>query len=178
MPSLKIAIDDSDHVQGGAHPLVTLVEYGDYECPYCGLAYLVVKQLQEQYWDILRFVFRNFPLSEAHPHALSAATTAEYAGACGFFWEVHDALYENQHRLGLPLYNAIIHGLDLPAAQLLSALEHNAYKEKIRSDFNGGVRNGVNGTPSFFFNGQRYNGPVDFNIMVEIIEELILTSHG
>ncbi|MCS5517353.1 thioredoxin domain-containing protein [Pseudomonas qingdaonensis] len=113
MATLKVPVSADDHRQGSAHAKVTLVEFGDYECPYCGEAYWMVKNLQQHFRDDLLFVFRNFPLTTAHPHALGAAVTAEYAGSRGFFWEAHDGLYENQDRLGLPLYRAIVlkHGL-------------------------------------------------------------------
>lgn len=175
MSSLKIPVGPNDHVQGGADAPVTLVEYGDYQCPACGQADPVVKQLQQRFGGELRLVFRNFPLTEAHPDALSAATVAEFAGAHGHFWEAHDALYENQRHLGWPLYEGIANALRLPADELRSALESGTYEEKIRSDFNGGVRSGVNGTPSFFINGTRFDGP-DFAGMAEAIDEQIAAS--
>jgi protein-disulfide isomerase len=175
MATLKIPVGPQDHVQGDANALVTLVEYGDYECPFCGAAYPIVKQLQEQFGADLRFVFRNFPITQLHPHAMGAASTAEYAAINGRFWDTHDALYENQQWLGLPLYEKIVIELGLPPANLLVALESGAFEEKIRSDFTGGVRSGVNGTPSFFINGTRFDG-LDFEAMAYAINAAIVTA--
>ncbi|MGB9428914.1 MAG: thioredoxin domain-containing protein [Gammaproteobacteria bacterium] len=172
MASLKIPVGPHDHTQGNAKAAVTLLEYGDYQCPSCGAAYPVVKQLQAQFADTLCFVFRNFPLTEMHPDALSAAMTAEFAGAHGPFWAAHDALYENQQELGWPLYQAIATRLHLPTGELRSALEAGAYEKRIRTDFNGGVRSGVNGTPTFFINGRRYDGPATFDDIAETIKQL------
>ena len=91
--------EDRDHIQGPADAPVTLVEYGDYECPYCGAAYPIVKELQDRLGERLRLVFRNFPITTSHPHAERAAEAAEAAAAQGSFWQMHDVLYENQKRL-------------------------------------------------------------------------------
>ena len=172
MSTLKDPVGPHNHVQGKSGAPVTLVEYGDYQCPSCGAAYPMIKQLQAQFSDDLRFVFRNFPLTEIHPDALSAAMTAEFADAHRHFWEVHHALYENQSQLGWPLYEAIASKLRLPTDALQSALEAGTYEKKIRDDFNGGVRSGVNGTPTFFINSQRYDGPSDFDDMKKSINQL------
>ncbi len=100
MSTLKVSVGPTDHIQGDATAGCTLVEYGDYECPHCGRAYPIVKRFQKHFGQRLRFVFRNFPLSEMHPHAESAAESAEFAGAHGKFWEMHDLLFENQDPLG------------------------------------------------------------------------------
>ena len=168
MATLKIPVGPEDHAQGDADAPVTLVEYGDYQCPYCGAAHPIVKQFQEQFGEDLRFVFRNFPIAEMHPNAMSAASTAEYAAANGRFWEAHDALFENQQRLGLPFYEELVIALGLLPEELYVALESGTFEEKIRSDFNGGVRSGVNGTPSFFINGTRFDGP-GFEAMADAI---------
>lgn len=176
MSTLKIPVGPHDHAQGRAKAAVTLLEYGDYQCPSCGAAYPMIKQLQAQFSDDLRFVFRNFPLTEMHPDALSAAMTAEFAGARGYFWQAHDTLYENQSELGWPLYAAIAGNLRLPASELRAVLEGGTYEKRVRDDFNGGVRSGVNGTPTFFINGQRYDGPSDFDDMAATINDLITGS--
>jgi protein-disulfide isomerase len=149
---------------------VTLVEYGDYECPHCGLAHPIVKLVRAHFGDKLEFVFRHFPLSQAHPNAESAAEAAEYAGAHGRFWEMHDGIYENQDRLGLPLLFALAGGLGLSESGLRNALVNGEYEPKVRSDFLGGVRSGVNGTPTFFINGQRHDGSYAFEDLVAGIE--------
>jgi len=150
--------DGRDHIQGPGSAPVTLVEYGDYECPYCGMAYPIVKSIQQALGNKLRFAFRNFPLSDSHPHAEQAAEAAEAAGAQGKFWEMHDALYENQERLETEDIMSYGEELGLDTNQLAQALEDGAYKARVREDFRGGVRSGVNGTPTFFINGSRYDG--------------------
>ena len=177
MASLRIPVGSDDHAQGAADAVVTLVEYGDYECPHCGAAYPVVKQLQERFGTDLRFVYRNFPIAEIHRHALGAAMTAEFGGAKGRFWEVHDALFENQQRLGATLYAAIVTQLGLDANELHAALENATYESKVRTDFNGGVRSGVNGTPSFFINGQRYDGSPDVDSLADVFTAVIEARH-
>ena len=172
MSTLRNPVGPEDHVQGDENAAVTLVEYGDYQCPYCGAAYPIVKQFQEAFGSDLRFVFRNFPISDSHPNALSAAATAEFAASKGRFWEAHDALYEHQKRLGMPLYEQIVTHLGLAPDDLRDALESGAFEERIQADFTGGVRSGVNGTPSFFINGVRFDGP-GFEDMATRIGDLI-----
>src|ERR1700682_1391927 len=147
-----------DHVAGPDDAPVTLVEYGDYECPHCGRAHPVVKAVQRQLADQLRFVFRNFPLAEAHPHALVAAQAAESAGAQGRFWEMHDMIFEHQDALELQDLVGYAELLGLDVERFERDLETGTYAKKVRDDFRSGVRSGVNGTPTFFLNGERYDG--------------------
>ena len=176
MTMLKVPVSPEDHGQGDPDAKCTLVEYGDYECPHCGRAYPIVKRLQKHFGKRLFFVFRDFPLSQMHPHAESAAETAEFAGAEGKFWEMHDLLFENQDRLGNALLRELTAELGLDAAELLQALEERKYLARVRADFSGGVRSGVNGTPTFFINGQRNDGPFDYLDLVEVIERAIAAS--
>jgi len=176
MAMLKVPVTSEDHVQGPENAEATLVEYGDYECPYCGRAHPIVKQVQKHFGKRLRLVFRNFPLSEMHPQAEAAAETAEFAGAQGKFWQMHDLLYENQARLGAPLYLELAQQLELPAADLRKALADGTYKTRVHADFNGGVRSGVNGTPTFFINGHRHDGSFDFDDLVLAIDKAIGTA--
>jgi protein-disulfide isomerase len=118
----------------------------------------------------LCFVFRHFPLSQIHPNAEAAAEAAEFAGAHQRFWEMHDAIYENQDRLGAPLLLSLARGLGLSELGLAHAIVDGEYAEKIREDFLGGVRSGVNGTPTFFIGDQRHDGTYDFNSLVHAIE--------
>ncbi len=178
MTLLRIPVGEGDHSQGPQNAPITLVEYGDYECPYCGAAYPMVKRLQETMGDNLRFVFRNFPITELHRHALSAAMTAEFGAAKGRFWEVHDELFENQRRLGATLYDTIATKFGLPTSELHDALERATYQERIRHDFDGGVRSGVNGTPTFFINGQRYDGRPEFEAMSAALGRVIESDRG
>jgi len=149
---------ERDHIAGPESAPVTLVEYGDYQCPYCGMAYPIVKSLQRALGNKLRFVFRNFPLSESHEYAEHAAEAAESAGAQGKFWEMHDMLYENQEQLTDRDLVSYGEKLDLNAEQIAQDLEDGTFRSRVREDFRGGVRSGVNGTPSFFVNGRRYDG--------------------
>ena len=171
MAKLRTPVAPEDHIQGPEDAEVTLVEYGDYECPHCGRAYPIVKRVQKHFGKRLRFVFRNFPLTETHRHAESAAEAAEFAGAQGKFWEMHDLLFENQERLSEPLYLGLAEELSLPSVALRQALEEGKYKARVRADFSSGVRSGVNGTPTFFINGKRHDGPFDYDTLVLAIQE-------
>jgi protein-disulfide isomerase len=166
MANLRTPVTPEDHIQGPEAAAVTLVEFGDYECPHCGRAYSIIKRIQKHFGNRLRFVFRNFPLSELHLHAESAAETAEFAGAHGKFWEMHDLLFENQDRLSEALYLGLAEELSLGPEALRQALEEAKYKARVRADFSSGVRSGVNGTPTFFINGKRHDGPFDYEILV------------
>jgi protein-disulfide isomerase len=152
-------VGPDDHVIGPPDASVTLVEYGDFECPYCGQAHPIVKAVLQEMGDELRFAFRHFPLAEAHPHAELAAEAAEAAGAQGSFWEMHDMLFEHQQALDEPdlvRYAAVL-GLD--GGRFIRELAAHVYAPEVRDDFRSGVRSGVNGTPTFFINGVRYDGP-------------------
>lgn len=151
-------VSERDHATGPEDAPVTLVEYGDYECPYCGMAYLVVKSAQRDLGEQLRFVFRNFPLAEAHPHARLAAEAAEAAAAQGKFWETHDVLFEHQDALEAEDLVGYAKSLGLELAQFARDLKDPKYTKRVRDDFRSGVRSGVNGTPTFFINGNRYEG--------------------
>lgn len=159
-----------DHQQGPATAPVTLVEYGDYECPYCGMAYPIVKEVQRRMRDQMRFVFRHFPLVQVHPHAVSAAEAAEAAGAQGKFWEMHDTLYEHQRALeGSHLvFYAVSLGLD--RERFIRDLTSHAYLEHIREDILSGVDSGVEGTPFFFINGARYRASYDLESLLAAVE--------
>ena len=151
-------VGERDHVTGFEDAPVTLVEYGDYECPYCGMAYPVVKSAQRELGKDLRFVFRNFPLAEAHPHARLAAEAAEAAAAQGKFWEMHDALFEHQDALEAEDIIGYAKSLGLDMTQFGKDLQDSKYTKRVREDFRSGVKSGVNGTPTFFINGSRYEG--------------------
>jgi protein-disulfide isomerase len=170
MGTLKVPVTQHDHVRGPANAPMTLVEYGDYECPHCGLAHPIVNAVQKHFGKKLRFVFRHFPLSQVHPNAEPAAESAEFAGAHDRFWEMHDGIYENQEQLGLPLFFALAEALGLSEAALRDALVTGVYAPKVRADFLGGVRSGVNGTPSFFINGRRHDGSYAFGDLAAAVE--------
>ena len=160
-PRLAVPVGERDHVIGPATAPVTLVEYGDYECPYCGAAHGSVKQILSVLGDGVRFAFRNFPLSQIHPHAFQAADAAEAAGAQGEFWSMHDLLFENQRHLDTQSLLAYARALGLDLQRFGAELTQQTYAPRIREDFLSGVRSGVNGTPTFFVNGVRHNGGYD-----------------
>jgi protein-disulfide isomerase len=155
---LTVPVTERDHSLGPGNAPVTLVEYGDFECPHCGRAYPIVQGVRRYSGEQLRFVYRHFPLVEAHPHAERAAEASEAAGAQGRFWEMHDILFRNQFALedeDLIRYAARI-GVD--AQRVARELAAGTYARKVRDDFRGGIRSGVNGTPTFFINGLRFDG--------------------
>ncbi len=170
--SLRIPVSNKDHIQGNPDAVIELVEYGDYQCPYCGQAYLEIKKLQKHLGDKLKFVFRNFPLVEAHEYALNAAIAAEVASDMGQFWEMHDTLYENQTALDdsdLVFYAKEI-GLDTGTFE--AKFPDSKYEKGIENDLEGGLRSGVNGTPSFFINGRKYEGDYKVESFLEYIRSL------
>ncbi|MCU1280628.1 MAG: cyclic nucleotide-binding protein [bacterium] len=181
--TLRPPLSADDHVVGDESALVTLVEYGDYECPFCGQAAVVVAALRETLGDQLRYGFRHFPLATVHPHALQAAEAAEAAGAQGRFWPMHDRLYANQDALELPdlLEHAAALGLDVE--RFAGDLDSHRFLEKIRAHLRSGAISGVNGTPTFFINGQRHDGSWDYESLYvglvraargELVEEPIV----
>ena len=157
---LAVPVGERDHVQGPATASVTLVEYGDYECPYCRAAVAIVEELQRVLPDELRFVFRHFPLENLHPHARRAAEAAEAAASQGKFFEMHAALFEHQTALeeaDLVRYAA---ELDLDLVRFAADLDAATHAPRVREDFQGGVRSGVRGTPTFYLDDARYDGIV------------------
>jgi protein-disulfide isomerase len=162
--------DDRDHIQGPAGAAVTLVEYGDYECPYCGAAYPIIKEVQARMGARLRFVFRNFPITTSHPHAEQAAEAAEAAAAQDRFWEMHDLLYENQERLRADDLRAYAEKLELDVEAFGKELAEHVHVARVHEDFMSGVRSGVNGTPTFYANGVRHDGSYDLETLLSALE--------
>jgi protein-disulfide isomerase len=163
-----------DHIQGEESAKATLVEYGDYECPYCGQAYPIVKEVQKRLKNKLRFVFRNFPITQIHPHAQHAAEAAEAAAAQNKFWEMHDYLFEHQRALDdvhLELYAKSIKIDNI--SKFKYELEQHVHAARVREDFLSGVRSGVNGTPTFFINGIRYDDSWDVESLEDAIKNTI-----
>lgn len=170
MSKLQVAVSREDHIQGVPGAEITLVEYGDFECPDCGMAYPMVKKLQKQFGKRMRFVYRNFPLVEIHPMAEPAAEAAEFAAAEGKFWEMHDAIFEHQTRLSLSMLTRQAEALGLDGEAAREAIEDERFEERIAADAAGGAKAGVHGTPTFFINGERYEGEWEFSEMVAAIE--------
>jgi protein-disulfide isomerase len=167
-------VNNKDHIQGKATAVIELVEYGDYQCPHCGHAYPILKNIQRSLGADLKFIFRNFPLSEAHPDAFNAALAAEAAGSQQKFWEMHDIIFENQQYLAIEslfLYAKKI-GLDLH--RFKDDIQTNLLSAKVEADFESGVRSGVNGTPTFFINGKKYNGDWEEDVFSQHLKSLIL----
>jgi protein-disulfide isomerase len=174
-PKLTLPVGTRDHSQGPPEAPVTLVEYGDYECPYCGAAYPIVKQVQEELGTNLQFVFRNFPLENMHPHAALAAEAAEAAGAEGRFWEMHDALYEHQDALGKGDLVGYARRIGITGPKFSTALANHTFAGRVREDFMSGVRSGVNGTPTFYINGVRHNGSYEFEVLRAAVARAVRT---
>jgi protein-disulfide isomerase len=162
--------DDRDHVQGPPAAAVTLVEYGDFECPHCGQAHYILQNILGHFDDRLRFAYRHFPLTQIHPHAARAAEAAEAAGAQGQFWDMHDVLFENQDALGDRDLVRYADELGLDMARFERELLQGVHAPRVREDFAGGVRSGVNGTPAFFINGRRHDGGWDLQSLAAAVE--------
>ena len=173
MAELTLPVGERDHAQGPPSAAVTLVEYGDYECPHCGAAYPVVKKLQKKLGNKLRFVFRNFPLSSMHPHAEHAAEAAEAAAAQNKFWEMHDWIFEHQDTIEDQDLLGAGNTVGLDGAQFLKDMQSQAFLPRVKEDFQSGVRSGVNGTPTFFINGIRHDRAPSYDDLWDALQSAI-----
>jgi protein-disulfide isomerase len=151
--SLRFPVSPADHFLGNVSAGLTLIEYGDFECPHCKLAHPLIKRLIREMGNELHFVFRNFPLKEIHPHAYMSAVTAEAAGKQGKYWAMHDLIFENQDKLSSHYLISLAEQIDLDMERFAMDSGSEDVSGKIEADFYGGVRSGVNGTPTFFLNG-------------------------
>jgi protein-disulfide isomerase len=158
---------------GDDHAAITLVEYGDFECPYCGQAFPIVKELQSELGDDLRVVFRHMPLSNVHPHAELAAEAAEAAGLQGKFWEMHDVLFENQRDLAAKSLLRYAQEAGADASQVEAALTQGTTRKRVSDDIESAIRSGVNGTPTFFVNGRRYDGSWAYEPLSTYLQEVL-----
>jgi protein-disulfide isomerase len=170
LSDLLLPIQPEDHVQGPAEARLTLVEYGDYECPACGLLFATIRELHEKLANDVRIVYRHYPLSGSHPHAQQAAEAAEAAGAQGKFWEMHDLLFENQRALSAKAFERFAEKLTLDLDQFRTDVKDRTFEARVREDFKRGVANGVYGTPGLFVNGVRHasNHLDSENILAEL----------
>lgn len=159
---------DRDHISGCRFAPVELVQYGDLQCPHCADVYPCIKQLQEIMGDQLRYVFRHYPLPQLHLLALDAAISCEIAAIHGKFWYMHDMIFENQQYLSRAALLRFAEEIEIDTGLFTNTREYKKMSRKVISDFESGVRSGVNGTPTFFINGRRYNGLSD-------LEELLTT---
>jgi protein-disulfide isomerase len=169
-PRLTLPVGPRDHVSGNSSAGLSLVEYGDFECPQCAQAYAVVKELQGTFGDRLSFVFRNFPLTNAHPHAQRAAEAAEWAAGQGAFWPMYDALYDQQTKLSEGRILELARGLGLDPASLQEAWASHRFFPRVKEDFASGLASEVKGTPTFFINGSRHDGAWDPSSLGEALE--------
>jgi protein-disulfide isomerase len=170
---LTVPVKGRDHIQGSLDAAIKLLEYGDFECSFCGEAHPYVKAVQERLRDDVCVAFRHFPLTNVHPHAERAAEAAEAAGAQGKFWEMHDMLFENQDALeddDLLRYVGEI-GLDVP--RFVAELDSGIHTARVRENFKDGVRAGVNGTPTFFVNGERFDDPRGYAALPEVLSDMV-----
>jgi len=171
MSTLAVPIRQQDHVRGSMNAPVTLVEYGDFECPYCGQAHPILNAIGEEMGSQLCFVFRHFPIASIHPHAEAAALASEAAGAQGRFWEMHDLLYDNQHALENEDLLDYAQALSLEMREFEAALRSDKDLPRVKESFLSGVRSGVNGTPTFFINGVRHDGSYEYPVLLHALKE-------
>jgi protein-disulfide isomerase len=170
MPShLKPPVNEKDHAEGTDAATIVLVEYGDYQCPHCGAAYPVIKKIQKTFGSQIRFVFRNFPLSEIHPDAMPAAIATEAAALQDKFWQMHDIIFENQELLGEEGLHKMAGSIGLDMKKFKKDIQNEELQARVEADFESGVRSGVNGTPSFFIDGNKFDGGANdlFNMLRE-----------
>lgn len=180
-PRLAPPVTERDHQQGDETALVTLIEYGDFECPHCRAAYPVLKRVKQRLGAGLRFVYRCFPLDEIHPHAQHAAEAAESVAARGgqeAFWRMHDMMFENQRRLDAESLGRYATAAGVPGPEVLGDLARRIYRDVVRESFMGGVRSGVNGTPTLFIDGVRYDGPRDEESLVALLGVVATEAHA
>jgi protein-disulfide isomerase len=173
MPKLKPPVSEHDHIHGKPDSAVILVEYGDFQCPHCGAAYPIVKQIEKVYKNQLALVFRHFPLAEAHPYAQAAAVASEAAANQGEFWQMHDLIFENQGHLGLEMLLQLAESLKLDRKTFHHDFKDPKLFKIVEDDFESGIVSGVNGTPSFFINGIKFNGSYEFDSLSDAIEQAL-----
>jgi protein-disulfide isomerase len=176
MAQLRVPVTPRDHVFGDDNAPVTVVEYGDYECPHCAAAQPALAQILQHFGDQVRFVYRHFPLVEVHPVAGPAAEAAEFAGSRGLFWQMHQSIFANQPRLSVPLLISLAAQLKLSPVDLRDALAAGTFAPKVQGDFITGVRSGVNGTPTFFVNGVRHDSPYGVAALASAIDQAIIAA--
>jgi protein-disulfide isomerase len=164
-------VSAKDHCRGPADAPVTLVEYGDFECPYCGAAYPILKKLEHLAGDMVRVVFRNFPLTSLHAHAQQAAEAAESAGEQGKYWEMHDLIFERQHFLARADLEAYAGRTGVEMDRFREDLDTRRWASKVRDHFRSGVVSGVNGTPTFFVNGVRHDGGYQLEELMRVVTD-------
>jgi len=169
----KTPITTEDWIRGKKDAPVTILEYGDFECPYCGMAYPELEAVLEEAPAAVRLIYRHFPITTIHPDALPAAEAAEAAGAQGKFWEMHDMLFTHQEALEYENLLAYADSIGLDTGRFDDEMQRQVYRDQVRQDFRRGIHDGVNGTPTLFFNRIRYDGPRDRASMLEAVSVLV-----
>lgn len=167
---LTLPVTERDHIRGSLDARVVIVEYGDYECPDCGRTYWVTKELLDRLGEDAAFVFRNFPVVEAHPRAEAVAEALEVAGGQGRFWEMHDWFYQHQHALDSVDLEGHAQSIGLDIESWRQNLRDGTYRGRVREDMESGRQSGVTGTPTFFINGVLYRGGHDLESMLAAIQ--------
>jgi protein-disulfide isomerase len=173
MTQLTIPVNSNDNTYGNAESNIVLVEYGDYECPYCGKAYPQVKQIKEQLGKYIRIVFRNFPLTKIHPNAFAAAVATEAAAIQGKFWDMHNIIFENQKTLSDDFLIELAGRIDLDVKRFKEDIKKVALIDKVEKDFESGLRSGVNRTPSFFINGEKFEGEWKDDQLIQYLKRIL-----
>jgi len=171
---LKPPVNKKDHIQGDPDAPIELLEYGDYQCPHCGRAYPIIKNIQKRLGKKLKFAFRNFPLTEIHPDAFNAAVAAEAAGQQKKFWEMHDIIFEHQRLLATENILMYAKETGLNMAEFSRDIQSDVFLNKVEDDIESGIRSGVNGTPSFYVNGKKYNGSWEEEEFVNFLSQLLV----
>lgn len=168
---LRVPVGEDDHVRGAADAAVTLVEYADFQCPHSGAVYRNLHEVLRQRADLVRLVYRHFPIAEVHPYADAAAEVAEAGGARGRFWELHDWLFEHQDQLDPVHLSLAVQQVGLPAEEVDLAVERHDYADRVRRDIVSGIRSGVDAIPVFFINGVRYDGPYGLPDLLAAVDQ-------
>jgi protein-disulfide isomerase len=169
----KVAVTEADWTRGSASAPVTVLEYGDFQCPRCAETERVLRGLCAEFTDAVRVVFRHFPVATAHPRAVYAAEAAEAAGAQGAFWPMHDLLFAHQDTLDHPYLLAYAESVGIDDVQFETELGERTHLEAVKRDFRHGIRDGANGTPSIFINGRRYDGALERSSMASVVQRLL-----
>jgi protein-disulfide isomerase len=168
-----LGTSNTEHVLGNNRAPVTLVEYSDFQCPFCKRHYPVLKQVLANYKNKVRIIYKHFPLSNIHPLAQKAAEASECASEQGKFWEMHDKIFENQESLSLDALKQWAKDLKLDSNKFNSCLDSGTYAQKVQQDYQEGVTKGVQGTPATFVNGQLISGAVPYENFSSIIDQLL-----
>jgi len=171
MSKLKPPLQETDHYFGNPASPLQLLEFGDFQCPHCGAAYPILERIKKKYGTRMVFIFRHFPLSKSHPYAQLAAIVSEAAARQGKFWEMYNLIFENQTGMNRQHLFGLAKTLPLDMPRFEKDVADPALSKTVEANFESGIISGVNGTPSFYINGEKYNGPYDFDSLSEALEQ-------